>query len=553
MVGLAALVGCMASDSEAPSAREDELATGSTAPGRMGYLLEVNTRRRAVRVAAPAEAQQAQQGIGPSFSILDGEAIGLTVDNYAVSEVGQYSPGKVRVRFDIAVANQLPGLALVPPALGGDGSPRSSLMLFPLLQNATLTSGATAINEDGSILVNRRSDTVVEPSADWDGDGGQPQWRGFDFSGDSGCAARAPGCTPWEAVPALLPGESSPVRTVGFDLDPTVSEFRAWLLLAADLRSDTTVVPRPPIFTGGGIPMGPYGLFGRADAAGSDPGPGTEAFTLGLDAYTPDNVIFYIVAARARKLRLILALTGGPHNINQPGDYLSVIDGVLQFDRAKWDARLASYNTPAIRTAIAEGVADGTIIGASVMDEPYVSGRGDGNTWGPVGTMTKVRVDSLCGAVKRYFPALPAGVGHQHQLFEPQNSYRVCDFVMDQYSSQYGPVTEWRDAGLAMAARDGYAVAFSMNVLNGGIRDNDDDGVWECPVPLTGGRGTQSPNCRMTPEQVRSFGLALGPAGCALALWWYDDVFMANPANQQAFHDVAARLASLPAPPCRGR
>ena len=542
----------MASDSEAPSAREDQLATGSAAPGRVGYLLEVDTRRRAVRVAAPSEPQRAQQGSGPSFSILDGEAIGLTVDNYAVSEVGQYSPGKVRVRFDIAVANQLPGLALVPPALGAAGAPRSSLMLFPLLQNAKLTSGATAINEDGSILVNRRSETVVEPSADWDGDGSQSQWRGFDFSGDSSCVARTPSCTPWEAVPALLPGESSPVRTVGFDLDPTVSEFRAWLLLAADLRSDTTSVPPPPDPSGTGIPFGPFGLF-TSDVMGSDPSPGTEAFTLGLDPYTADNLIFRIVAARTKKLKLILALTGGAHSIDNPGNYLSVIDGVLQFDRAKWDAKLATFDTPAIRGAIAEGVADGTIIGATVMDEPYVSGGGDGNTWGPVGTMTKVRVDSLCGEVKRYFPTLPAGVGHQHQLFEPENSYRVCDFLVDQYVSRFGPVTEWRDAALAMAARDGYAVAFSMNILNGGIRDNDDDGVWECPVPLTGGYGTQEPNCRMTAEQVRSFGMTLGSAGCALVMWRYDDEFMADPANRQAFNDVAARLASQAAPPCHVR
>jgi hypothetical protein len=409
LVVLAALAGCMASESQTPGARDDELATGSAGLGRAGYLLEVDMRRRAVRVAPPAAAQQAQPGTGPSFSILDGETIGLTVDNYVVSEVGQYWPGKVRVRFDVSVANRLPGLALVPPALGGEGASRTSLILFPMLQSAKLTSGATAINEDGSILVNRRSDTVVEPSADWNGDGTQPQWRGYDFGGDSSCAAASPGCTPWEALPSLLPGEHSPVQMVGFDLDPTVSEFRAWLLLAADLRSDTTVVPPPPVPTSPGVPFGPYGLFNLADIGGSDPVPEADAFTLGYDGDTPENLIFRIVTARAKKLKLVLALTGGAHSLSNPGDYLSVIDGVLQFDRAKWDAKLARFNTPAIRSAIAEGVADGTILGASVMDEPHVSGGGDGNTWGPRGTMTKARVDSLCGEVKRYFPTLPAG------------------------------------------------------------------------------------------------------------------------------------------------
>jgi hypothetical protein len=36
-----------------------------------------------------------------------------------------------------------------------------------------------------------------------------------------------------------------------------------------------------------------------------------------------------------------------------------------------------------------------------------------------------------------------------------------------------------------------------------------------------------------------------------MMMWRYDDVFMANPENQQAFKDVAARLASLPGKSCR--
>ncbi len=550
MAGLAVLVACTAADLESPSARDDATAFGAGGRTRGGFLLEVDTRQRAVRVAPPADPVSAHSGGGPSFSILDGQAIGLTVENYTVSEVGQYFPGKVRVQFEVAVANRLPGLALVPPALGG-AAPRSSLMLFPLLQGAKLTNGATAINEDGSILVDRRSATVVQPSADWNGDGNQPRWRGFDFGGDSSCAPGMAGCTPWEGLPSLLPGERSPGRLVGFDLDPTVSEFRAWLLLAADVRSDSAIVvpPPPPPPDGSGIPFGPYGLFNLADVGGSDPVPGTASFTMGYDGYSPDNLIFRLVAARTRRLKLVLALTGGAHNIADPGNYLSVIGGVLQFDRAKWDAKLATYNTPAIRTAIADGVADGTILGASVMDEPYVSGLGDGNTWGPRGTMTKARVDSLCAEVKRYFPTLPVGVDHQHQLFEPDRAYRICDFIVDQYGAQYGDVTQWRDDGLAMAARDGHTILFSMNVLNGGTQDRD--GSWDCDG--IGERGLDQPNCRMTAAQVRQFGSVLGPSGCALAMWRYDDAFIQSPANQLAFRDLAALLATRPARSCRSR
>jgi len=233
-------------------------------------------------------------------------------------------------------------------------------------------------------------------------------------------------------------------------------------------------------------------------------------------------------------------MTGGAHD-----NYLTF--GV--FDRTKWDARMDAFNQPAIQSAVAGAVADGTIVGNVVMDEPNVSGSGDGNTWGPPGTMTKARVDSLCGYVKELFPTLPAGVQHRHDIFEPTKSYRVCDFVASQYSSRIGDVAGFRDSGLAMARRDGHAILFAMNILNGGVQDKD--GVYDCTGDGQGGVGTYSPNCRMTAEQVRDVGLTLGPAGCGFMIWRYDATFMADPANQQAFRDVGTRLASATPKACR--
>ncbi len=163
--------------------------------------------------------------------------------------------------------------------------------------------------------------------------------------------------------------------------------------------------------------------------------------------------------------------------------------------------------------------------------------------------MTKARVDSLCGVVKSLFPTLPVGVGHRHDVFEPTKSYRVCDFIMDQYSTRAGDVVAFRDAGLAMGQRDGHAILFAMNVLNGG--EQDKDGVYDCTSSGQGGVGTYSPNCRMTAQQVRDYGLALGPAGCGLLMWRYDEDYMSNPDNVQAFRDVAARLATLTARACK--
>jgi hypothetical protein len=324
-----------------------------------------------------------------------------------------------------------------------------------------------------------------------------------------------------------------------FTAGSTPGTFR--IIASADSAVDTvtvTVAGSAPAESARGIPFGPFDAW---DATGLKPN--TDVFTASIGSTNPSNILRRIAAARAKGVKLILTMTGGAHQNYMSGG---------AFDVTKWQARMAAYNTPAIQRAIAAGVADGTIIGNSVMDEPHVSGMGDGNTWGPKGTMTKARVDELCAYVKGLFPTLPVGVVHPHRAFEPDKSYRVCEFLVDQYSWRQGDVTRFRDEGLELARRDGMAIAFSMNVLNGGIQAKR-DGSWICPAGTTEGRGTHNPNCRMTAAQVREWGALLGSAGCAFVLWRYDDAYMSDPENQRAFADIATLLSLRPATPCRRR
>jgi hypothetical protein len=296
---------------------------------------------------------------------------------------------------------------------------------------------------------------------------------------------------------------------------------------------------------GSGTPVGlPFGPAAQLTKAGSILSP----FTMTADGgYTPSNIISRINTARAGGYKLMIQMPGGSHsNANSP--LLSVIDGVLQFDEGKWRAIVDQFNTPEIRQAIADGVRDGVILGDMIMDEPQVVGMGDGNTWGPPGTMTKLRVDGLCKYIRDRFPTLPAGPFHQHDTFEPNNSYQICDFIVDSYNWKRGDVVEFRDAGVALARRDGHAIMFSMNILNGGVQDRD--GVWDCTGPGQGGKGNHEPNCRMTADDMRQWGKILGPAGCGLYLWTYDAEFVNAPENMDAYRDVAATMATQPYKSC---
>jgi hypothetical protein len=363
-----------------------------------------------------------------------------------------------------------------------------------------------------------------------------------------GVAASRPGevtrfqATVWNTAGAQVPepvaydATCGSVAATGAYTAPQAPGGSCLVIASAGDRADTTELVLLRNTLEQGTPFGSYNMWPTATRTQSA---GVAVFTGSHDYVPPAEMIAHLDAARAEGMSIVLAMTGGSHDRYKT-------DGV--FDQAKWEAAMDGYDTPAIRDAIAAAVADGTVLGNSVMDEPQQSGT-TSKDWGPPGTMTKARVDELCGYVKAIFPTLPVGVGHDHNAFEPGNSYRVCEFLMPQYAHRKGAVTAWRDAALAMAQRDGLAIVFSMNLLNGGVQDRT--GAWDCPG--TGGLGDRSPNCRMTAAQVRDFGLALGPAGCALLSWKYDGDFAAKPDNQEAFSTVALALAALPRRRCSVR
>jgi hypothetical protein len=293
---------------------------------------------------------------------------------------------------------------------------------------------------------------------------------------------------------------------------------------------DSLPQPTTPV-TYTGLPFGPSGLW-TLNRVNWGPSP----FTGSQNYIMADTLILQINAARDHGQRLMLAMTGGretEYSTNR------------QFDMTKWKHVMDTYNTPAIQEAVAAGVADGTIIGDILLDEPETK------RWGAV--LTKGMLDEMATYVKAIFPTLPVGVNHGPPAYkwrDPER-YHVLDFVRYQYSWYItsGDVVAWRDAVLAQARLDGVTPALSINVLDGGVKDKDGD--WLCVDAGQAGVGTYPPNCRMTPDQVKTWGTALAPYGCFFALWQYDYDYMSNPANQEAFKVIADLVASVPPRSCK--
>lgn len=272
-----------------------------------------------------------------------------------------------------------------------------------------------------------------------------------------------------------------------------------------------------------GLPFGPFGLWDSYATVAWGPSP----FTGSGNFTDPAGIVTQISAARTKHQRLFLAMTGGPSTRYTTNG---------KFDMVKWKNRMNQFKTTAIKNAVAAGVTDGTIVGNSILDEPETK------RWG--GVLTKPMLDQMGSYVKGIFPTLKVGVNHGptgYYLWRASERYKVLDYVANQYSwwITTGNVAAWRDKVLAQARLDGVTPAFSLNALDGGVQDRS--GTYDCGGV---GMGTYYPNCNMTPTQVRDWGRALGPYGCGLLMWKFNDKFMSKSANVTAVKDIATTMNS---------
>jgi hypothetical protein len=281
-----------------------------------------------------------------------------------------------------------------------------------------------------------------------------------------------------------------------------------------------------------GIPFGPQGLW-TLNKLNYGPAP----FTGSQNYISADTLILQINAARSKGHRLMLAMTGGLSTRYTTNG---------QFDMAKWKARMNTFNKSTLKTAVAAAVTDGTLIGNLMIDEPETA------RWGKV--LTKPMLDQMTTYAKAIFPTLPQGIVHGPPGYKWRTTERFTklDFVMYQYSHYIssGNVGTWLNAVLAQSKLDGVKTSLSLNILNGGVQDRV-DGVYNCTGAGQAGIGDYFPNCRMTTDQVRTWGKALVPSACFMMVWQYDAAYFAKSANMLALKDVATLAATKPKPSCK--
>lgn len=263
---IAALAACSSGEKAAgPGPGLPENPGSNPTLRKAAFIADVNMRTGKVAFTAPAGTTVTPSlsggSEGPSYSILAGDAVTLVASNFAASAVGAVVPGKVTVTFDVSVLNKLQGYALITPSFPEPPAAGVGPLLFPFETNVTTTSGGTSVGGDGTtVIIDLPSRGEVATGASWDGDGTAGSGAPHNFFNDASCAAGSSDCFRWEAYGELIPDTraaagamtrgiaslaTSAARSVSFDIDPTVGQFRARLIVAADLMA--AVPPRGDI------------------------------------------------------------------------------------------------------------------------------------------------------------------------------------------------------------------------------------------------------------------------------------------------------------------
>lgn len=215
----------------------------------LAFTADVNTSTGKISITAPTATTANAPTLSldgresPNLSLLGGEAVRLIPSNYQASAVGAFAPGKIRVTFDVLIENKLPGVRFITPTW--PVSPAAGVILFPLDYVVTTTPGGVTGGDGNVIIVEQPRFGEVVPSIDWSGTGAPGSGAPYSFFNDADCSLAASNdCFRWEAYDAeIQPLTTSSVRTVGFDIDATVGQFRARMIVAADLAPAGVVAP----------------------------------------------------------------------------------------------------------------------------------------------------------------------------------------------------------------------------------------------------------------------------------------------------------------------
>jgi hypothetical protein len=273
----------------------------------------------------------------------------------------------------------------------------------------------------------------------------------------------------------------------------------------------------PPVHSG--IPFGPS-VITKHESSFSlvPPSSISSAFNaLKTDAYLP-VLLAKLEAARRSNDRLLISFSG------QSGAYTDSAG----FNLSKWKQKVDEFRG----LDLSSYVADGTLMGHYIMDEPSDPRNWNGHR------VSLADIDAMARYSKEIWPDLPTVIRGWPAYLKGYH-YEYLDAAWAGYHSRFGPIEDFIVNNVRDAKESGLALVVSLNMLAGG---------GESGIP-----GYFNDKYSMTASQVRTWGSALlaEPYVCAFFMFRYNPDYFARADLQGAVAELSEKARSLPNRLCR--
>ena len=225
----------------------------------------------------------------------------------------------------------------------------------------------------------------------------------------------------------------------------------------------------------------------------------------------PSNILSILSAARAKGARVVIKLCKGKDS------YVKNADGT--FSLSKWESLVNRYTS----VNLGPYIADGTIVGHYLIDEPQRASRWGGKVIPPS------TLEAMAKYSKQRWPGMTTFVrAGPTWLAGSSVTFTYLDAGWAQYSANKGDVTKWISAEVAAAKRIGLGLAVGLNVLDGG---NGSSKI----------QGYSSGKYVMSANELKTYGSALlnQSYSCAFYMWMYDGTYYNRTDNETAMASLS--------------
>ena len=256
----------------------------------------------------------------------------------------------------------------------------------------------------------------------------------------------------------------------------------------------------------GGIPFGTYAmptsLFG-------------DRYNGALQNNWPEFLLGELSQIKARGGKVVLMFAGSEEHYK---------DGEGHFSLTKWKARVDRFKN----VDFSSYVADGTIIGHYLIDEPH-----DLFNWNGV-PVSPATIEEMARYSKQYWPSMATIVREEPGYMAAwSGTYHYLDAAWAQYTARRGDAGDYIRKNVADAQQKGLALITGLNLLKGG-----------------------NPNLSpMNAAEVQQYGSALLSSSypCAFISWQHDETFLNQSGMGAAMDALSDKAQNRPTTTCRRR